>query len=167
MLVSGEPNTGISEFLQMSVNAQKKSNVRCVYAAVGAVKTNVEIAKALDVLEENNTNTSTTIVTVSKDATIAERYIATLTAFAIAEGARNSGLDALLCIDDFSVWRIMRRNGRTRPDAKLDDESDENKEEIEGMLVSAAMAERRRFLGSTLQRVARLNDKLGAGRLRC
>ena len=86
--MSGEPNTGISEFLQMSVNAQKKSNVRCVYAAVRRDKDkSQEIAKALDVLEENNTNTSTTIVTVSKDATIAERYIATLTAFAIAEGA--------------------------------------------------------------------------------
>ena len=165
LLVSGEPNTGISEFLQMSVNAQKKSNVRCVYAAVGASKDkSQEIAKALDVLEENNTNTSTTIVTVSKDATIAERYIATLTAFAIAEGARNSGLDALLCIDDFSgMTGFAREMAELAPDAKLDDESDENKEEIEGMLVSAAMAERRRFLGSTLQRVARLNDKLGGG----
>ena len=165
LLVSGEPNTGVSEFLQMSVNAQKKSNVRCVYAAVGASKDkSQEIAHALNVLEENDTNTSTTVVTVSKDATIAERYVATLTAFAIAEGARKSGQDALLCIDDFSgMTGFAREMAELAPDAKLDDESDENKEEIEGMLVSAAMAERRRFLGTTLQRVARLNDKLGGG----
>merc|ERR1712070_244618 len=165
LLVSGEPNTGVSEFLQMSVSAQKKSNVRCVYAAVGASKEkSQEIARALNVLEEENTNTSTTVVTVSKDATIAERYVATLTAFAIAEGARKGGQDALLCVDDFSgMTGFAREMAELAPDAKLDDESDENKEEIEGMLVSAAMAERRRFLGTTLQRVARLNDKLGGG----
>ena len=165
LLVSGEPNTGVSEFLQMSVSAQKKSNVRCVYAAVGASEEkSQEIARALNVLEEENTNTSTTVVTVSKDATIAERYVATLTAFAIAEGARKSGQDALLCVDDFSgMTGFAREMAELAPDAKLDDESDENKEEIEGMLVSAAMAERRRFLGTTLQRVARLNDKLGGG----
>ena len=37
--------------------------------------------------------------------------------------------------------------------------------EYEGMIINALLAERRRFLGMTLQRVARLNDKLGGGSL--
>jgi F0F1-type ATP synthase alpha subunit len=168
LLVSGEPNTGLSEFLQMAIKAQSSSNVRCIYAAVGASKEKSEaIAKILkldDDNKDNKTNTKTTMVTVSKDATVTERYVATLTAFAIAEGARKNGQDALLCIDDFSgMTGFAREMAFLAPDTRLDDESGENREEIEGMLVSAAMAERRRFLGTTLQRIARLNDKLGGG----
>ena len=37
--------------------------------------------------------------------------------------------------------------------------------EYEGMIINALLAERRRFLGMTLQRVARLNDALGGGSL--
>jgi hypothetical protein len=34
-----------------------------------------------------------------------------------------------------------------------------------GMIINALLAERRRFLGMTLQRVARMSDKLGGGSL--
>jgi F-type H+-transporting ATPase subunit alpha len=103
---------------------------------------------------------------------LAERYAATCAAFAVAEGARGEGKDVLLVLDDFTgLVGFSRDMARLSPQLEMaeDDAEDapsaEQMVEYEGMIINALLAERRRFLGMTLQRVARLNDKLGGGSL--
>ena len=162
MLVSGEPGTGLSELGLTSIVAQKNTGVRCVYAALGAQASRVDdVAKRL---EGDGAMSHTTIVTVNDDPSEAERYAATCTAFAIAEGARASGEDVLLVLDDFTgLVNFTKDMARMAPQLNVAEGTEEQMEEYEGMLISASLAERRRFLGMTLQRVARMNDKLKGG----
>ena len=162
MLVSGEPGTGLSELGLTSIVAQKGTGVRCVYAALGAQASRVnQVAKRL---EEDGAMSHTTIVTVDEGASDGERYAATCTAFAIAEGARAMGEDVLLVLDDFSgLVNFTKDMARLAPQLNVEEGTEEQMEEYEGMLISASLAERRRFLGLTLQRVARLNDELKGG----
>ena len=162
MLVSGEPGTGLSDLGLTSIIAQKGTGVRCVYAALGAQASRVnEVAKEL---EGAGAMAHTTIVTVGDDPSEAERYAATCTAFAIAEGARATGQDVLLVLDDFTgLVNFTKDMARLAPQLNVAEGTEEQMEEYEGMLISASLAERRRFLGMTLQRVARLNDTLKGG----
>jgi len=162
MLVSGEPGSGLSELGLTSIMAQKNTGVRCVYAALGAqASRSGDIAKRL---EADGSMAHTTIVTCDPVASHAERYAATCTAFAIAEGARATGEDVLLVLDDFTgLVNFTADMSRMAPQLNLAEGTQDKMEEYEGMLISAALAERRRFLGMTLQRVARLNDKLKGG----
>ena len=162
MLVSGEPGTGLSELGLTSIVAQKNTGVRCVYAALGAQASRVKEVE--ERLQRDGAMSYTTIVTVDKDASEGERYAATCTAFAIAEGARAVGQDVLLVLDDFTgLVNFTKDMSRLSPQLNFVEGTEEQMEEYEGMLISASLAERRRFLGMTLQRVARLNDKLKGG----
>ena len=87
--------------------------------------------------------------------------------FRYAEGARAEGKDVLLVLDDFTgLVGFSTEMSRLSPQLA---EAGPNEEEIgeermveyEGMIINALLAERRRFLGMTLQRVARMNNKLG------
>ena len=162
MLVSGEPGTGLSELGLTSIAAQKNTGVRCVYAALGAQASRVnEVTKRL---EADGAMAHTTIVTCDTNASEAERYAATCTAFSIAEGARATGQDVLLVLDDFTgLVNFTKDMSRMSPQLNVTEGTQEQMEEYEGMLISASLAERRRFLGMTLQRIARLNDKLKGG----
>ena len=162
MLVSGEPGTGLSELGLTSIAAQKNTGVRCVYAALGAQASRVnEVTKRL---EADGAMAHTTIVTCNTKAREGERYAATCTAFAIAEGARATGQDVLLVLDDFTgLVNFTTDMSRMAPQLNVPEGTQEQMEEYEGMLISASLAERRRFLGMTLQRIARLNDKLKGG----
>ena len=162
MLVSGEPGTGLSELGLTSIAAQKNTGVRCVYAALGAQASRVnEVTKRL---EADGAMAHTTIVTCNTNASEGERYAATCTAFAIAEGARATGQDVLLVLDDFTgLVNFTTDMSRMAPQLNVPEGTQEQMEEYEGMLISASLAERRRFLGMTLQRIARLNDKLKGG----
>ena len=92
----------------------------------------------------------TTIVTVDEGASDGERYAATCTAFAIAEGARAMGEDVLLVLDDFSgLVNFTKDMARLAPQLNVEEGTEEQMEEYEGMLISASLAERRRFLGLT------------------
>jgi len=162
MLVSGEPGTGLSELGLTSITAQKSTGVKCVYAALGAQASRVdEVARRL---ERDGAMSHTTIVTVNDNPSEAERYAATCTAFAIAEGARALGEDVLLVLDDFTgLVNFTKDMARMAPQLNVAEGTEEQMEEYEGMLISASLAERRRFLGMTLQRVARMNDELKGG----
>ena len=87
----------------------------------------------------------TTIVTVDEGASDGERYAATCTAFAIAEGARAMGEDVLLVLDDFSgLVNFTMDMARLAPQLNVEEGTEEH-EEYEGMLISASLAERRRL----------------------
>tara|TARA_B110000977_G_scaffold195888_1_gene275182 strand:- start:3332 stop:4546 length:1215 start_codon:yes stop_codon:yes gene_type:complete len=141
-----------------------------VYGAIGAAAFDSG-ASAMKTLQDAGA-TDTTVVSCAPDASLAERYAATCAAFAVAEAARSLGKDVLLVLDDFTgLIGFSREMGRLSPQLDFDEDTSENapsKEqmvEYEGMIINALLAERRRFLGMTLQRVARMNDKLGGGSL--
>jgi F-type H+-transporting ATPase subunit alpha len=182
MLLTGEVGTNLSELGLNAVVAQakvlgqegkqsgKNASVRCVYGAVGAAAFDSG-ANAFAQLKEQGA-VDFTVVSCAPDASLAERYAATCAAFAVAEGARGEGKDVLLVLDDFTgLVGFSRDMARLSPQLEMaeDDSEDapsaEQMVEYEGMIINALLAERRRFLGMTLQRVARLNDKLGGGSL--
>ena len=184
MLLTGEVGTNLSELGLNAVVAQARVGgtdaaadtdsshkmVRCVYGAVGASAFDSGAA-AFATLEEQGA-VDFTVVSCAPDASLAERYAATCAAFAVAEGARGEGKDVLLVLDDFTgLVGFSRDMARLSPQLEMaEDDSEgapsaEQMVEYEGMIINALLAERRRFLGMTLQRVARLNDKLGGGSL--
>ena len=181
MLLTGEVGTNLSELGLNAVVAQARVGtgaaagtdaVRCVYGAVGAAAADSGAA-AFATLEEQGA-VDFTVVSCAPDASLAERYAATCAAFAVAEGARGEGKDVLLVLDDFTgLVGFSRDMARLSPQLEMaEDDSDsegapsaEQMVEYEGMIINALLAERRRFLGMTLQRVARLNDALGGGSL--
>ena len=178
MLLTGEVGTNLSELGLNAVVAQAKvlgegqgkNAVRCVYGAVGAAAADSGAAAFAHLKEQGAVDF--TVVSCAPDASLAERYAATCAAFAVAEGARSEGKDVLLVLDDFTgLIGFSRDMARLSPQLEIaeDDSEDtpsaEQMVEYEGMIINALLAERRRFLGMTLQRVARLNDKLGGGSL--
>jgi F-type H+-transporting ATPase subunit alpha len=111
-----------------------------------------------------------TVVSCSPNASMAERYAATCAAFAVAEGARAEGQDVLLVLDDFTgligfTVDMAKLSPQLENSAPTEEDGVERMVEYEGMIINALLAERRRFLGMTLQRCARLNDKKGGGSL--
>ena len=178
MLLTGEVGTNLSELGLNAVVAQAKvlgegqgkNAVRCVYGAVGAAAADSGAAAFAHLKEQGAVDF--TVVSCAPDASLAERYAATCAAFAVAEGARGEGKDVLLVLDDFTgLIGFSRDMARLSPQLEIaeDDSEDapsaEQMVEYEGMIINALLAERRRFLGMTLQRVARLNDELGGGSL--
>ena len=178
MLLTGEVGTNLSELGLNAVVAQAKvlgkgqgvNAVRCVYGAVGAAAADSGAAAFAQLKEQGAVDF--TVVSCAPDASLAERYAATCAAFAVAEGARSEGKDVLLVLDDFTgLIGFSRDMARLSPQLEIaeDDSEDtpsaEQMVEYEGMIINALLAERRRFLGMTLQRVARLNDTLGGGSL--
>lgn len=114
----------------------------------------------------------TTVVTVQPTACSAERHAALCVALAVAEGWRDAGCDALIVIDNCGAsvdfWQSMQTVvTATLPlSARTEDSNDPEKMvEMDGMLISAAAANRRRFLANFLQRCARLSPAEGGGSL--
>ena len=69
-------------------------------------------------------------------------------------------------LDDFTgLVGFPGEMARLSPQLEMEDATEEEMVEYEGMIINALLAERRRFLGMTLQRVARMNDELGGGSL--
>ena len=167
MLLTGEPGTGLTRLGVGAIAAQAGSGVRCVYGATGAAAEDGGKG-AVEELRAAGAMGHTTVVSVDGDASLAERYAATCAAFAVAEGARAKGEDVLLVLDDFTgLVEFTKDMARLSP--QLDNPEgiidEEKMVEYEGMIINALLAERRRFLGTTLQRVARMSDSLGGGSL--
>ena len=189
MLLTGEVGTNLSELGLNAVVAQarvgeadpnaendgdgdesRRRRVRCVYGAVGAAAADSGAAAFAHLKEQGAVDF--TVVSCAPDASLAERYAATCAAFAVAEGARAEGEDVLLVLDDFTgLVGFSRDMARLSPQLEMEEDDSEDAPsaeqmvEYEGMIINALLAERRRFLGMTLQRVARLNDALGGGSL--
>ena len=167
MLVTGEPGTGLTQLGVNAIAAQAASGIRCVYGATGAAAEDGGVA-AVEELRAAGAMDHTTVVSVDGDASLAERYAATCAAFAVAEGARANGEDVLLVLDDFTgLVEFTKDMARLSPQLDNPDGivDEEKMVEYEGMIINAILAERRRFLGNTLQRVARMSDALGGGSL--
>ena len=174
MLVTGEPGTHLSQLGLTSIVAQKGKEVRCVYAAVGAQAS--QIGEVVEYLETADAMEYTTVVTrgegeghvMPEGAGAGAGYAATCSAMAIAESACAMGQDALLILDDVSGLidfssSMSRLTVGESSDRLSPVDGQERTDEEREILLSASLAERRRFIGAMLQRVARLNDQLGGG----
>ena len=167
MLLTGEPGTALDVLGLNALTAQTAngSGVRCVYGAVGASAADAG-AGVEAALRAAGAMHRATVVSCAPDASVAERYAATCAAFAVAEAAREKGEDVLLVLDDFTgLVGFPGEMARLSPQLEMEDATEEEMVEYEGMIINALLAERRRFLGMTLQRVARMNDELGGGSL--
>lgn len=127
-------------------------------------------------LKEGGGAPLTTIVTARPNGSSAERHAALCVALAVAEGWRDAGADALIVVDDCGAsvdfWSSMQalvhatQPASAQQQAEGEDASDPEKlVEMDGMLISAAAANRRRFLANFLQRCANLNEAEGGGSL--
>ena len=100
----------------------------------------------------------------------ARRYLAACTACALGEAVRDAGGHAVVVLDRFNavlpLWDCilaMETEAGTLAGAQL--RGAEEMVEVNGMLVSAVAAARRKFLSALVQRAAKLAEELGGGSL--
>lgn len=99
-LVIGDRQTGKSAICIDTIINQKKSDIICVYVAIG--QKNSEIARTIETFESEGAMDYTVVVTASASEPAPLQYLAPYTAMAIAEEFRDSGRHSLIIFDDLS-----------------------------------------------------------------
>jgi F-type H+-transporting ATPase subunit alpha len=99
-LIIGDRGLGKTAITIDTIINQKKSNVICIYVAVGQ-KTS-KIAQVVATLERNHALSHTIVVAASADDPAAMSFIAPYTGCAIGEYFMDQGKDALVVYDDLS-----------------------------------------------------------------
>ncbi|CAG9462441.1 unnamed protein product [Pedinophyceae sp. YPF-701] len=189
LLLTGPSGSGKTALALDMVAAQKDSGVRCVYASIGASPE--VLADVRGQLEARGAMGNTTVVAATAGASLGEQYAAICAACAIAERERDAGGDALVVVDDlramFDLWARINSEVAALGDAYLlyrgkeggqmentalgqkalegASMDDDEMVEYEGMIVSVAVAQRRKFLSALVQRSAKLHRRNGGGSL--
>lgn len=160
MLLVGERGSGKTALALDTLAAQAHTGVPCVYAAVGHAD---PADHALQAVAPH-----TVVVAPPRDASPGVSFLATCAAFALGEAWRDAGRDALLVVNSaqpaVAFWHAAMQLVPA-PVVGNSDSKEEDLVQLDGMLVSASAAERRRFFSSFLQRCARLNADYGGGSL--
>eukprot|EP00889_Picochlorum_renovo_P006640 jgi/Picre1/33670/NNA_001149.t1 len=167
--VSGVEGSGKTQLCIQAIIGQRDTGVRCVYAAIGCTKK--QFNQTLKALKEYGCMEYTTVVVATADADLGEQYAAICYACSIAERFRDEGKDSLVVLNSISamvkLWESitysMATLGSVQIEASEMEDSDSDLVEYEGMLVSVAAAQRRRFFGSLIQRCARMHKRLKGG----
>ena len=159
MLLVGERRSGKTALALDTLAAQRDTGVACVYAALGDDGADSRCHEAVA--------PHTLVLAAPRGASPGVSFLALCTSFALGEAWRDAGRDALLVVDTaqpaVAFWAAAAalvpapEGGATLSEADL--------VQLDGMLVSASAAERRRFFSSFLQRCARLNADHGGGSL--
>jgi F-type H+-transporting ATPase subunit alpha len=181
--VSGPKGSGKTQLCLDVILGQQGAGVRCFYAAVGC--TSDQLSRTVAQLEEHRAMGYTTVIAAPSDRSLGEQYAAMLTACSMAEAVRDAGGHALVVLNDVSVavrmWEMITvamadlgsvaldvletgANASAEQTAQQDGEEDAMVE-YEGMLVSVAAAQRRRFFSSMIQRCAKMHRRLKGGSL--
>ncbi|KAK9829697.1 hypothetical protein WJX72_007407 [[Myrmecia] bisecta] len=172
LMVTGLPGTGKTSLAVDAVLGQRRSGVRCFYAAVGLREE--EQRMILGRLQRGGATQYTTLVTAPAGASLGERYAAICSACSMGERLRDAGQHVLVVLDDIScivqMWeRITVAMAELSPEqarqasARAAELDSEQLVEYEGMLVSAAAAQRRQFFSSLIQRSAKVHRRLKGG----
>lgn len=186
--VSGPKGSGKTQLCLDAILGQQGTGVRCVYAAVGC--TGDQLSRTVAQLEEHKAMEYTTVVAAPSDRSLGEQYAAMLTACSIAEAIRDAGGHALVVLNDVGVavrmWEMItvamadlgsvaldvlpasEQVGQQVDMGKKEGEGggeEEGMVEYEGMLISVAVAQRRRFFSSMIQRCAKMHRRLRGGSL--
>lgn len=176
--VSGPQGSGKTQLCIDAVLGQRGVGVRCVYAAVGCSVD--QLTRTVAQLQAHQAMGYTTVVAATADRPLGEQYAAMLTACSIAEAVRDAGGHALVVLNDVGVavrmWEMitvaMADLGSVALEADVEEvmEVSQSKEEengdmveYEGMLISVAAAQRRRFFSSFIQRCAKMHRRLRGG----
>lgn len=99
-LIIGDRSTGKSSIALTSIINQKKSNVICIYVAIGLKRS--FIAQTISTLEQFGAMDHTIIVSASASDPASVQYIAPYAGTAIGEYFANKGKDVLIIYDDLS-----------------------------------------------------------------
>ena len=156
MLVVGERGAGKTALALDTLATQRGAGVKCVYVALGP---GADAARAA--------GPGTVVVAAPPGAGPDLAFLTLCAGLALAEAWRDSGVDALVVVDDCSFadayWAAC--SALVPAPTAQPGSSQEEMVEFDGTLVSASAAERRRFFSSFLQRAARLNADHGGGSL--
>lgn len=167
--VSGVEGSGKTQLCIQAIIGQRDTGVRCVYAAIGCTKEQFD--QTLRALKEYGCMEYTTVVVATADADLGEQYAAICYACSVAERFRDEGNDSLVVLNSIAamvkLWESITYSMATLGSVQIETgeriDSDGDLVEYEGMLVSVAAAQRRRFFGSLIQRCARMHKRLKGG----
>ena len=163
--VSGVQGSGKTQLCIQAVMGQKGSGVKCVYAAIGC--SNAQLSQTIKELEQAGCMKYTTIVAATDEKDLGEQYAAICYACSIAERYRDEGENSLVVLNDIGamvkLWESINRGINKLFSAEAEQTADDDLVEYEGMLVSVAAAQRRRFFSFLIQRCARMHRRLNGG----
>ncbi|MGK8251485.1 F0F1 ATP synthase subunit alpha [Moraxella lacunata] len=106
-LIIGDRQTGKTAMAIDAIIAQKDSDIKCVYVAVGQKRST--IANVVRKLEESGALAYTTVVVASASEPAALQYIAPYSGCTMGEYFRDRGQDALIIYDDLSKQAVAYR----------------------------------------------------------
>ncbi len=106
-LIIGDRQTGKTAIAIDTIINQKKTDVVCIYVAIGQKKSSV--AKLVKTLEENDAMDYTTIVMASASESASLQYLAPFSGCTIGEYFRDKGKHALIIYDDLSKQAVAYR----------------------------------------------------------
>ena len=106
-LIIGDRQTGKTALAIDAIIAQKNSNIKCVYVAIGQKRST--IANVVRKLEETGALAYTTVVVASASEPAALQYLAPYSGCTMGEYFRDRGEDALIVYDDLSKQAVAYR----------------------------------------------------------
>jgi len=106
-LIIGDRQTGKTAIAIDTIINQKKSDVFCIYVAIGQKKSSV--AKIVKTLEENDAMKYTIIVSASASEAASLQYLAPYAGATMGEHFRDNGKHALIIFDDLSKHAVAYR----------------------------------------------------------
>ena len=106
-LIIGDRQTGKTAVVTDTIINQKKTDVICIYVAIGQKRSTV--ARVVEQLREYGAMDYTIVVSASASETAPMQYIAPYTGTAIGEYFRDNGRHALIIYDDLSKHAVAYR----------------------------------------------------------
>ena len=148
-LIIGDRATGKTSIALDAMINQKRSNVVCVYVAVGQRASAIE--RAIQAIHDHGAPERTVFVVASAAAPAGLQWIAPFAGFTIAEYFRDRGRDALIVIDD------LTKHAATHRELALLTREPPGREAYPGDVFY--------LHARLLERAAKLSDALGGGSL--
>lgn len=182
LLVIGPKGSGKRSLALDAILAQTSSGVKCALALISA--SGSQATEISQLLQKGKVLETTAIVSADEGATIGERLACIFTACSIGERVRDEGGHCLVILDTVmplveaweeliaglsglgadKVLEGLVKDKEGREVARPKDENDDNElVDYQGMLVSAAVAQRRGFFSTLFMRPAKLNRSSGGG----
>ncbi len=106
-LIIGDRGTGKTSIALEAIFNQKRTDVICVYCAIGQKASN--IAYVTESLKKNGAMPYTVVVASTASDSPATQYLAPYCACSVAEGFMNEGKDVLVVYDDLSKHAVAYR----------------------------------------------------------
>ena len=106
-LIIGDRQTGKTQIILDTIINQKKTDVICIYVAIG--QKNSSVVQLVNELAENGAMEYTLVVSASASESAPLQYVAPYAGCAMAEYFREQGKDVLIIYDDLSKHAVAYR----------------------------------------------------------